>query len=339
MLGAALFSAAALFAISACGSGSKAAAPPAPAAGAKVGHLTVGLTYTPNIQFAPFYVAEAKGFYKDAGIDVTLRHHGAAEDEFGALKSGKEDVIFAGGDEMLQARSQDLPIVDIATVFEKYPVSLIIPKESKIQKPADMKGQTIGTPGPYGETYFGLLALLKQGGLTPKDVKIKYVGFTQQAALAGHKVDGVMGYLNNDAVSFEEAGKDVRIIQLASSGPSDSLVGVGLGAEKETLDKRGDDVRKFVAATFRGLQYAIANPEDTVQLSEKYVPGLSDSKAQQNALAVLKATNTLTKNDQGQIGVNDPQAWGRMADFMYRQGLLKKQVAPGDAYNNDYLPK
>jgi NitT/TauT family transport system substrate-binding protein len=341
VLGAALLSAAAVVAISSCGSGSATAtaAPSAAAGGTKVGHLTVGLTYTPNIQFAPFYVADAKGFYKDAGIDVMLRHHGAAEDEFGALKSGEEDVVYAGGDEMLQARSQDLPIVDIATFYQKYPVALIIPKDSKTQKPADLKGQTIGAPGPYGETYFGLLALLKEGGLTQKDVKVKYIGFTQQAALTGNKVDGVMGYLNNDAVSFEEAGKDVRSIQLTSSGPGDSLVGVGLGAEQETLDKRGDDVRKFVAATLRGLQYAIDNPEDTVKLSEKYVPGLSDSKAQQNALAVLKATNTLMKNDQGQIGVNDPQAWSRMADFMYRQGLLKKQVAPEDAYSSDYLPK
>ena len=66
--------------------------------------LTVGLTYVPNIQFAPFYVAQALGYYRDAGLDVTFHHHGASEDEFGALVGGKEDMIFAGGDEMLQAK-------------------------------------------------------------------------------------------------------------------------------------------------------------------------------------------------------------------------------------------
>ncbi|MGO4425039.1 ABC transporter substrate-binding protein, partial [Streptomyces sp. MCAF7] len=148
-------------------------------AGGKSGDkITVGLTYTPNIQFAPFYVAAEKGYYKDAGLNVELRHHGAAEDLFGALKSGKEDVVYAGGDEMLQARSKNLPLVDIATFYQKYPVGLIVPKDSDIKKPTDLKGRTIGTPGPYGETYFGLLALLKEGGLSVKDAKVKNIGFT-----------------------------------------------------------------------------------------------------------------------------------------------------------------
>src|SRR5689334_1993486 len=73
--------------------------------------LTVGLTYIPDIQFAPFYVAQSLGYYKAAGLDVTLRRHGASEDEFGALISGKENLIFAGGDETLQARAQGQDIV------------------------------------------------------------------------------------------------------------------------------------------------------------------------------------------------------------------------------------
>lgn len=118
-------------------------------AGAKGGAgITVGLTYTPNIQFSPFYVAAEKGYYKDAGLKVTLRHHGAAEDLFGALSSGKEDVIYAGGDEMLQARAKNVPVVDIATFYQKYPVGLIVPKDSEIRTPADLKGRKIGTPGP-----------------------------------------------------------------------------------------------------------------------------------------------------------------------------------------------
>src|SRR4051794_15767237 len=85
-------------------------------ASAESNSLTVGLTYIPNIQFAPFYVAEALGYYKAAGLNVTLRHHGANEDEFGALISGKEDLIFAGGDETLQVRAQGQDIVYVAQV-------------------------------------------------------------------------------------------------------------------------------------------------------------------------------------------------------------------------------
>ncbi|WP_432040658.1 ABC transporter substrate-binding protein [Streptomyces cucumeris] len=309
-------------------------------AGGKGGEgITVGLTYTPNIQFAPFYVAAEKGFYKDAGLHVTLRHHGAAEDLFGALKSGKEDVVYAGGDEMLQARSKNVPVVDIATFYQKYPVGLIVPKDSDIRKPEDLKGRKIGTPGPFGETYFGLLALLKEGGLSAKDAKVQNIGFTQQAALTGKKVEGVMGYLNNDAIAFKEAGTSVRAITLDSGDEGEPLVGVGLGAKKSTLDKRGDDMRKFVDASLRGLQYMADHPDEAIELSQKYVPTLRGDKQQKNARAVLKATIPMMKNDQGEVGVNDPQTWTRMADFMYDQGLLGEAVTPEDAYDNAYLPK
>ncbi|GAA2344035.1 MULTISPECIES: ABC transporter substrate-binding protein [Streptomyces] len=309
-------------------------------AGAKGGaSITVGLTYTPNIQFSPFYVAAEKGYYKDAGLNVTLRHHGAAEDLFGALSSGKEDVIYAGGDEMLQARAKNVPVVDIATFYQKYPVGLIVPKDSDIRTPADLKGRKIGTPGPFGETYFGLLALLKEGGLSTKDAKVQNIGFTQQAALTGNKVEGVMGYLNNDAVSFKEAGKDVRSITLNSGSAGDQLVGVGLGAKKKTLDKRGDDIKKFVDASLRGLRYAIDHQDEAIKLSEKYVPGLRGEKQRNNARAVLKATAPMMRNDQGELGAIDPQTWARMADFMYDQGLLEKTVTPEDAYDTSYLPK
>lgn len=331
--GAALASVVAVATLTSC------AEKPEDAGGKSGDKITVGLTYTPNIQFAPFYVAAEKGYYKDAGLNVDLRHHGAAEDLFGALKSGKEDVVYAGGDEMLQARAKNVPLVDIATFYQKYPVGLIVPKESDIKKPTDLKGRTIGTPGPYGETYFGLLALLKEGGLSVKDANVKNIGFTQQAALTGKKVEGVMGYLNNDAVAFEEAGKEVRALTLDGGDKGDPLVGVGIGVQEKTLKKRGDDMKKFVDASLRGLQYAIDHPEDTVELSAKYVPGLKDAKRQKNALAVLKATTPMMQNDAGELGTNDAQSWSRMADFMYDQGLLEKTVTPEEAYSNDYLPK
>ncbi|WP_431044235.1 ABC transporter substrate-binding protein [Streptomyces sp. P1-3] len=301
--------------------------------------ITMGLTYTPNIQFAPFYVAKEKGFYEDAGINVALRHHGPAEQLFGALKQGKEDVVYAGGDEMLQARSQNVPVVDIATIYHKYPVALLVPEDSDIRKPEDLKGRTIGTPGPFGETYFGLLALLKEGGLSDKDAKVKYIQFTQQAALKGGHVDGVMGYVNNDAVTFEETGTPVRAIGLSSENGGEALVGPSLGAKQSTLDKRGDDIAKFVDASLRGMQYTIDHPEEAVKLSQKYVPVLRKEDNRKNALAVLKATEPLMRNDHGELGYIDPQAWGQMADFMYEQGLLDKQVRPEDGYDADYLPK
>ncbi|MGW6917103.1 ABC transporter substrate-binding protein [Kitasatospora sp. NPDC054939] len=307
--------------------------------GKQGGAVTVGLTYIPNIQFAPFYVAESKGFYREAGLKVTLRHHSFTDDLFGGLTAGQEDVVYAGGDEMLQARAKDLPIVDIATLYHTYPVAMLVPQDSPIRTVADLKGRTVGTPGPFGETYFGLLAQLKAGGLTTKDVNVQHIGFTQQAALVGKKVDAVMGYLNNDAVQFQQAGFAVRPVEGTGGAAALPLVAAGLGAKRATLDKRGDDVRKFVAATLRGVQYTIDHPDEAVSISKTYIPGMNDQKQQDSALAVLKATTPLMKAPaSGKPGLNDAATWEKMAAFMKEQGLVDKPVAPADAFTNDYLP-
>src|SRR5689334_1547473 len=65
--------------------------------------VSIGLGYLPDVQFAPFYVAQSKGYYKAAGLNVTF-HHGIVPDLIGSMVAGKNDFVFAGGDELLVAR-------------------------------------------------------------------------------------------------------------------------------------------------------------------------------------------------------------------------------------------
>ena len=302
-------------------------------------HLTVGLTYIPNIQFAPFYVADALGYYKDAGLSVTLRHHQFGEGEFDAVAAGKEDAVFGGGDEMLQARDHKIPLVYVANIYAKYPVALMVPADSPIHTAADLRGHTIGTPGPYGETYFGLLALLRSAELEPGDVTIQNIGFTQVSALLGQKVDAVMGYVNNEAIQFQQANFPVRTLVLSDVVDSLPLVSNGLGALQSVLDARGNDIKALVAATMRGVAYTIAHPQDALNISEKYVPGLNDPKNAASALAVLQATIPTWKSSGARPGFNDPDTWQAMGSFMLQYGLLTNQANVAQAYSNNYLPQ
>ncbi len=297
--------------------------------------VTLGLTYVPNIQFAPFYVAAAKGYYRDAGLNVTFRHHTATEDEFGALVSGKENVTFAGGDEMLQARSRGVPVVYVAQVYSQYPVTLIVPADSPIHTASDLRGHSIGIPGQYGATYIGLLALLKSAGLSTSDVNLQSIGFTQVAALSTHKVDAVMGYVNNEPIAFQKAGFAIRTIPVASVQPP--LISNGLGALQSELTAHPDTVRAVIKATLQGLAYTIAHPQEAVTVSASYVPGLDSAAQQANALAVLQATIPVWQTS-GRAGYNDPQTWQSMTNFLRVQGLLAASVDATQAYSNSYLP-
>ncbi len=296
--------------------------------------VTIGLTYVPNIQFAPFYVADSLGYYKDAGLKVTFRHHAAGEDEFGALVSGNEDMILASGDEMLQAQSNGVSVVYLAQVFTQYPVALMVPADSSIKSAADLKGHSIGVPGAYGATYIGLLALLQQAGLTEKDVDIQSIGYTQVPALMGHKVDAVMGYLNNEAIQFTKAGFDVRTIPVGNSQP---LISNGLGALQKELDAEPDVVKAVIAATLKGVDFVNTHPDEALKLSEKYVPDLKDSTTAASALDVLKATIPLMQTSNT-AAKTDPNDWTSMEQFMVANGQLQKSVDVNKVYSNDYLP-
>lgn len=308
-------------------------------AGAKSGvstptALTVGLTYVPNIQFAPFYVADKLGYYSAAGLNVTLRHHNVGEDEFAALSAGRENIIFAGGDEVLQARAKGLPLVYVDNVFTQYPVALIVPASSSIQSVADLRGHTIGIPGAYGATYIGLLGLLQGAGLKPSDVKIQSIGYTQATALMTHKVDAVMGYLNNEPIQFQKAGFAVRTFPASTAQP---LISNGLAATDSELKAQPAAIRAFIAATMKGVSYTIAHPQEAVTISANYVPGLSDPTASATALQVLNATIPLITPNATKPGFNDPAAWQSMASFLAQVGQLGGQVEVTKAYSNAYL--
>ncbi|HEX9133421.1 MAG TPA: ABC transporter substrate-binding protein [Ktedonobacteraceae bacterium] len=290
-------------------------------------NVSIGLGYIPNIQFAPFYVAQSKGYYQAAGLNVTF-HHGLVNDLIGSMVLGHDNFVFASGDEELVARSKNLQVVNVATIYQRYPVSLIVPADSTICTLADIKGHTIGEPGPFGATHVGLLALLYHAHLSLSDVHVQAIGFTQVAALLTHKVDAVVGYSNNEPLQLRKQGLQVRTFDVSDYQP---LISNGIITTENTLQNQPDVVRGFVQATIRGLKDVIANPAEAVQLTQKYVQGMDTG----NAMSVLQATIPIWQgNDQIPLGYNDSATWQSMEQFMVAQKIIPPGQDLTQAYTN-----
>lgn len=299
--------------------------------------VTIGLTFVPNIQFAPFYVADAKGYYEDAGLEVEFNHHAVGADQFGPLVAGQEDLLMASGDEVIQVRARDVEIVYLAVVYRKYPVALIVPEDSDIQTIADIEGKKVGVPGEYGANWIGLLALLDSAGLTADDISVESIGFTQATALLAGHVDAVMGYINNEPIQIASGGMAVRTFAVSDVSP---LIANGLVVTDEYLDENPDTARAMVEATLRGLQYTIDNPEEAVEIAKDYVPTLTDAEQEASALDVLQATLPLWEVESGgEIGAADPADWEAMQEFLLQHGLLEREVDIDDVFTLDYLPE
>jgi len=298
---------------------------------------TIGLTYIPNIQFSPFYVAESSGLFTAEGVRPTLRHHGASEGLFTALVAGQEDFVIAGGDEMLQARAEGADLVSIATYYRSYPVVIIVPADSDITTTADLRDHSIGLPGRYGESWFGLQVALKAAGLTEQDVTIEEIGYTQQAALTTGKVDAIVGFANNDAVQFTLAGFETRSLPLAEEVP---LVGISLITTRAYAEANPEATRAVADGMVAGIAAVVADPAAAVQASVPYVPGLAESDAQQSARATLDATIAVWAPEGAAVtGRQDEQAWAAMTAFMAEQGLTATAQDAAAAMSNDYVTR
>ena len=305
--------------LGACGSGT--AARKASAASGAAGDLVIGLTYTPNVQFAPFYLALKNGRYAPG---VSLRHHGEQEGQFDALLAGTEQIVVAGADEAVVAASNGGGLSVIGGFYQRYPGCIIVPEDSDITDLADLKGHSIGTPGKTGETWYSLLVALSTAGLGQDEVTIQEIGYTQQAALASGKVDAVSGYANNDAVQLAQNGTPVRTLAISKDAP---LLGASLVTTTDVLAARRDALAEAVADSVAGMASFIDDPDAAVEATGEYVSDLADATQAAHAREVAVATGELIEGDGtravGSVRVED---FAPMIDFLSSYGILGDEV-------------
>lgn len=296
-------------------------------------HIKLPMGYIPNVQFAPFYVAVERGFFKDAGIEIEFDY---AFETDGVALVGANTLPFsiASGDQVLQARSQGLPIVYVGAWYQKYPVSIISVSDLKIEKPQDLKGKTIGLPGLFGASYVGLRAVLHNAGLKESDVTLESIGFNQVEAFTSGKNPIIVGYAANEPVVLTAKGYPLNELRIADYA---QLASNGIITNQETIETNPDLVRKFVAAVLQGIRETITDPDAAFEISKKYVPNLDqieDPITQKQVLAT-----SIAMWDAPVLGVSDPVAWDNMQKVLLEMKLYPTALDLSKAFTNDFLPK
>lgn len=297
--------------------------------------VTLALSYIPDVQFAPYYMAQDKGYFSQEGLEVTFQH-GTIDNLMGLVGQGKIQFALASGDEVLQARAGSIPVKLVATQYQKYPVALASLKGKGITSPASLKGKTIGIPGQFGSTYIGFKALLAAAKLTEEDVKVATIGFTQREALSQGKVDGAMVYSMNEPVQLAKAGVALDVLEVSSVT---NLASVGLITSDALISSNPELVLKMVRAVQRGIRDTLANPDAAFDSTIKVAPDAkgTDSDLQRQ---VLKETVKFMTSDmvKGQpYGYTAPKLWVSSQQFLLDTKLIRTQVDPLTAYTNDFI--
>ena len=291
--------------------------------------LPVG--YIPNVQFAPLYVAIEKGFYREAGLDVTIDYN--METDIVALV-GADALQFGivSGEQVPLARDEGLPVVYVMTWYQHYPVGVVSLVEKNIQTPADLRGKKVGIPGLYGASYIGFMALLDSAGLQQSDVTLDSISFTQVEALEDGLEDAAVIYIASEPVKLRADGYSVNVIKVADYL---SLLGNGLITNQATIENNPGLVRAMVKATLQGIQYTITNPDEAFEICKKYVETLASSD-QSVQRQVLKESIALWKSEKP--GYSDLDAWQNMHNLLLKMELLKQPLPVGECFSNEFLP-
>jgi NitT/TauT family transport system substrate-binding protein len=319
----------------ACGSGSATPSASTTSTASAVTPLTVGLGYIPSVQFAPFYLADRRGDYAAAGLDVTLQN-ATDPDLITKIGAGNVDVGLGDGTSVIPAVSQGIPIVYTATIYGTFPSIVIAKAGSGITTAADLKGRKIGIPGKYGSSWIMLQALLKSAGLTTDDVTIvEFPTYDQATALQQGVVDAATGFTNNEPIQLQRAGIDTVILSVDAITP---LPGPGLVTGTATLAAKHDALAAFVAATLKAMDDITADPQVGLDASIAAVPDLGSDVALQRA--ILDATIATWKNARtgAPYGAIDRAGWQQSLDFMTSLGLVPNAVTVDQLVDGSLLP-
>ncbi|MCA9888332.1 MAG: ABC transporter substrate-binding protein [Anaerolineae bacterium] len=234
------------------------------------------LTFVPNVQFSPLYVAVEQGYFEAAGYEISIEYLNEP-DVVDLVAAGQANFGMVSGEQVIVAAARQRPIVYVYEWFQQYPIGLVVDLESDIQQPADLAGHKIGLPGRFGASYSGLTTMLMAAGLTERDVELQEIGFSAPDVFCtSGAIDAAIVYLNNEPLQIKlraseaECG-DVESIRVFAVSDSTDLVSNGIITSTALLETDSQHVEDVVSAFNMGLRDVINNPARAYLLSESYV--------------------------------------------------------------------
>jgi NitT/TauT family transport system substrate-binding protein len=293
------------------------------------------LKWLPQAQFAGYFVAKAKGYYADEGINLTINPGGPNIIAENMVASGADTFGHGGGmASLLQAREKGLGIVGIGMLFQETPYRLVALEKSGIKRLSDVKGKTVSTwfTGPQ----FMVQAMLKANGVDPKDVTIEAQANSMVPFIEG-KVDMATVTVFNELLVLKRRG----VTPATMFNPA--AMGVNLANESIIVNEKTvkDDpklVEGFLRASLKGWAYALAHQDEAVAILVKEVPTLNAAE-QKESLAAIASLMTFGPASSKGIGYLDRQNLEFSQKFLMDYGVMKTPVDLNSAVNTTFWEK
>jgi NitT/TauT family transport system substrate-binding protein len=235
------------------------------------------LTFIPNIQFSPLYVAIQNGYFEEAGQPIRDEYV-TEPDAIDLVATGQVNYAIVSAEQVILAGANGRPITYIYNWFDDYPIAVVASVDAGIETIRDLAGKRVGVPIRSGANYTGLTALLLAEGMEESALDLQEIGFNAPEAFCTGRVQAAAVYINNEPLQIQrliDAGQcsvsAIRIFPVSEVLP---LVSNGIIVNNDFLSRNPDIVADFVRAYHRGLQEVINNPARAYLLSLAHVENL-----------------------------------------------------------------
>ena len=282
-----------------------------------------------NLPFVAAYVAEEKGYFEELELDVDIRH--STGEHLNLLMAGEVDFTTVDANSVLKRRADPgLPIVAIALFGQRGQQAFLALSDSGINAPKDWEGKTFGYKVSIPPDY---LAILEAEGVDRSRIQEVRVGFDPRILTEG-QVDVLASFKSNEPNIIRGMGFDVNMFDAADYGVP--TLGLTYIVQQDMIDQDSDTVERFLRATMKGMEFAVSNTEETLDIVLKYAEG-ADREHMRFMLEAEFADATSPITDANGLGWMTEDQWQEFHDSLIKYGALPGSQDVSSAFTDEFL--
>jgi NitT/TauT family transport system substrate-binding protein len=295
--------------------------------------VTFQLNWVAGGANAGFAAAVVEGFYREAGLDVTLVQGNGSGNTAQLVANGRAQLAYADAVAVSQLIAKGAPMKIVSTIYQSNPNEVMALKKTGIKSIKDLKGKKVGVPSGSSQTTM-LPLFLKANNLTEADVDLINMPATSMVpSLLQGQVDAILGSMDAYQIQAEAQGAQLDNYRFADYGVP--TVSTSIFASNAFLKENPDVVRKFIAASLKGWSFALDNPDKAVKDLKQVFPEMNEKLA----AAELAAIGPLFCSGGAKyIGKAEDALWGKTQELLSEVKLLPAGQDPKSYYTNEFLP-
>lgn len=305
------------------------------ATAAKKEKVRIVLDWTPNTNHTGLYVAQAKGYFADAGLEVEIMQppEGSTTELVGA--GGAEfGISFQDTIAPTFASDQPMPVTAVAAIIQHNTSGIISLKDKGIDTPGKMAGHSYATWDSPIELAI-IRKIVEDDGGKYEDIKLIPNTVTDVVTALQTDIDSVWVYYAWDGIATKVAGLETNYLNFADYGTELDYYSPIIIANDDFLKNSPETAKKFLNAVRLGYEYSIENPEDAADILLQAVPELDATMVKESQ----KWLADQYKAEVVQWGYIDPARWDAFYAWLYENKLIEKEIPVGTGFTNDYLSK